>query len=248
MNSLSDDRQITFHGPRQEVTSRRKPENAGNGEESGHVHCETEASPLGLVGYSLHIKEGSYAVSITEWNPWGEFLSMRDAMDELMRGGFTRPRAAAMGLQIPVDVYETNNDFIIYATMPGVNPSDVHIQTQGNTVRITGDMKEELPQGMQGQQTQQQMQQTQQGQQQDMQGRQQGQQGHWLLRERRAGHFVRVITLPTNVESNEAKAEFQNGMLVITLPKAAEARAKAIPIRTSGQQSTQQIEAQGRTH
>lgn len=232
-------------------------QNAGNREERGHVHCETEASPLGLVGHSLHIKEGSYAVSITEWNPWGDFLSMRDAMDELMRGGYTRPRAAAMGLQIPVDVYETNNDYIIYATMPGVNPSDVHIQTQGNTVRITGDMKEELPQGMQGQQSQQQTQQQMQQQsqqsrqqgQQGQQGQQQSQQGHWLLRERRTGHFVRVITLPTSVESNEAKAEFQNGMLVITLPKAAEARAKAIPIRSSGQQqSTQQIEAQGRTH
>ncbi len=174
---------------------------------------------------------------------------MRDAMDELMRTGWTRPRAAAMGLQIPVDVYETNNDFIIFATMPGVDPSDVHIQVQGNTVRITGDMKEEMPPGeMQGQAGQQQ---TQQAQQQAQQMRQQGQQpgtrqtGHWLLRERRTGHFVRVITLPTNVESNEAKADFRNGTLIIHLPKAAEARAKAIPIRSAAEQ---QIEAQSRTH
>src|SRR5919202_1808282 len=175
-------------------------------------------------------KEGGYAVSITEWNPWSDFLSMRYAMDELMRSGFTRPRAAAMGLEIPVDVYETNNDYIIYATMPGVNPSDVHIQAQGNTVRITGDLKEGMPGQMQpGQQSQQMQQQTQQ---QMQQGQQQGQQGHWLLRERRTGHFVRVITLPTSVETNEAKAEFQNGMLINSLPKAAEARAKAIPIRS----------------
>jgi HSP20 family protein len=90
----------------------------------------------------------------------------------------------------------------------------------------------------------QQSQQMQQTQQQAQQGQQQGQQGHWLLRERGTGHFVRVITLPTSVESNEAKAEFQNGMLIITLPKAAEARAKAIPIRSGAQQ----IEAQSRTH
>lgn len=172
---------------------------------------------------------------------------MRDAMDDLMRAGWTRPRAAVMGLQIPIDVYETSNEYIVYATMPGVDPSDVHIQVQGNTVRITGDMKEEMPLGeMQSQQGQQpqQMQQSQQGQ---RQPQQQGTQptGHWLLRERRTGHFVRVITLPTNVESNEAKADFQNGMLIIHLPKAAEARAKAIPIRTAG---GQQIEAQARTH
>ncbi len=211
---------------------------------------------MGGVDYPLRIKEGSYAVSITEWNPWSDFLSMREAMDELMRSGFPRPRAAAMGLQIPVDVYETNNDFIIYATMPGVDPSDVHIQVQGNTVRITGDLREEMPPGeMQGQAGQQQtqpgQQQTQQTQQQAQQARQQGQQpgtrqtGHWLLRERRTGHFVRVITLPTNVESNEAKADFRNGTLIIHLPKAAEARAKAIPIRSA---AGQQIEAQSRTH
>lgn len=177
---------------------------------------------------------------------------MRDAMDEMMRTGWTRPRAAAMGLQIPVDVYETNNDFIIFATMPGVDPSDVHIQVQGNTVRITGDMKEEMPPGEMQSQQGQQSQQTQQSQQQMQQSRQQGQQpgtrqtGHWLLRERRTGHFVRVITLPTNVESNEAKADFRNGTLIIHLPKAAEARAKAIPIRSAAGQ--QQIEAQARTH
>lgn len=191
-------------------------------------------------------------MSITEWNPWSDFMSMRDAMDEMMRTGWTRPRAAAMGLQIPVDVYETNNDFIIFATMPGVDPSDVHIQVQGNTVRITGDMKEEMPPGEMQSQQGQQSQQTQQSQQQMQQSRQQGQQpgtrqtGHWLLRERRTGHFVRVITLPTNVESNEAKADFRNGTLIIHLPKAAEARAKAIPIRSAAGQ--QQIEAQARTH
>ncbi len=196
-------------------------------------------------------------MSMTEWSPWHELMSMRDAMDDMMRTAVTRPRAAMMGLQIPVDIYETNNEYIVYCTMPGVDPSDVHIQVQGNTVRITGDMKEEmLPGEMQSQPTQQ-MQQTQQpSRQQPQQGQQQGQQqlqrqgtaptGHWLLRERRTGHFVRVMTLPTNVESNEAKAEFQNGMLIIHLPKAEEARAKAIPIRsTSGQQ---QIEAQARTH
>ncbi|CCF83109.1 Hsp20/alpha crystallin family protein [Nitrolancea hollandica] len=191
-------------------------------------------------------------MSITEWNPWSDFLSMRDAMDELMRSGWARPRAAAMGLQIPVDVYETNNDFIIFATMPGVDPSDVHIQVQGNTVRITGDMKEEMPPGetqsQAGQQTQQSQQQTQQAQQTRQPGQQPGTRptGHWLLRERRTGHFVRVITLPTNVESNEAKADFRNGTLIIHLPKAAEARAKAIPIRSAAGQ--QQIEAQSRTH
>lgn len=177
-------------------------------------------------------------MSMTEWSPWNDFVSMRDAMDDMMRTGLTHPRAAMMGLQIPVDVYETNNDFIVYATMPGVDTADINIQVQGNTVRITGDMKEEMPpEEMQAQQGQQQ-----QGQQQ--QGTRSA--GHWLLRERRTGHFVRVITLPTNVDSNEAKADFKNGTMIIQLPKAEEARAKAIPIRsTSGQQ---QIEAQSRTH
>jgi HSP20 family protein len=178
-------------------------------------------------------------MSISQWNPWNDVMSLRDAMDEMMRESFVRPRmGGAMGLAIPIDVYETSNDYIVYATMPGVDPQDVHIQVQANTVRITGDMKEEHEPGSQT--TQQQTQQ--QGQQ---QGQQQARQGHWLLRERRTGHFVRTITLPMNVEAGEAQAEFKNGMLIVRLPKAAEARARAIPIRAAG--GSQPIEAQSRT-
>jgi len=187
-------------------------------------------------------------MSITQWNPWQDIMSLREAMDEMMRESFARPRmGAVMGLAIPIDIYETSNDYIVYATMPGVDPQDVHIQVQANTVRITGDMKEEPEPGSQMMQQQSQQQTQQQMQQQTQpQGQQQTRQGHWLLRERRTGHFVRTITLPTNVEAGEAQAEFKNGMLIIRLPKAAEARARAIPIRTTGG-GTQSIEAQART-
>jgi HSP20 family protein len=91
------------------------------------------------------------------------------------------------------------------------------LQVQNNMLQISGEVKQE-----------------------------QQEQGHqWVLRERRYGRFQRTLTLPRPVESDQANAEFEHGILTVTLPKAQEARAKSIPIRSG--QGSQQIEAQAKT-
>jgi HSP20 family protein len=70
-------------------------------------------------------------------------------------------------------------------------------------------------------------------------------QGQWLRRERWYGRFQRTLTLPRPVESDQANAEFENGILTVTLPKAQEARAKSIPIRDG--RAAQPIEAQAKS-
>jgi len=58
----------------------------------------------------------------------------------------------------------------------------------------------------------------------------------WILREQRFGSFERMINLPTAVKADQANAEFADGILTITLPKAEHARERKIPVRASGGQ------------
>lgn len=112
-----------------------------------------------------------------------------------------------------IDVQEKDNEYIVYAALPGVSPQQVNIQAQGNTLWLTGDIPEEQPK----------------------------ESGEWLLRERPAGHFERMLTFPANVSTDQARAEFRHGMLVIELPKGRAGRE--IPIRQIQPRETAQRQA-----
>jgi HSP20 family protein len=159
-------------------------------------------------------------MSISRWDPWSDIASFRDAMDTLLCESFVMPqRGGTVGaFGVPLDVRETDNEYVIQAELPGIRLEDVHLQVKDNTLQISGEVKHE----------------------QQEQG-----QGQWLRRERQYGRFQRTLTLPRPVESDQANAEFEHGILTVTLPKAQEARAKSIPIRSG--QGSQQIEAQAKT-
>ena len=125
---------------------------------------------------------------------------LRTALEEMGPPWWATPLAE---YNFPIDVQERDNEYVVYAALPGVSPQQVSIQAQDNTLRITGDIPEEKPQ----------------------------EPGQWLLRERPTGHFERTVTFPANVATGQAQAEFQNGMLVVELPKTPAGRA--IPIKTS---------------
>jgi HSP20 family protein len=159
-------------------------------------------------------EEEDQDMSISRWDPWGELVSLREAMNNLFEESFVRPRpggvaSAAVGLAL--DVRETPDAFTISASVPGVPAEDVEITVLGDTVRIRGERKEEREE--------------------------QGQGGRWLLRERRLGAFERSVSLPATVKADAASAEFKDGVLTITLPKAEEAKPRAIPVRAGGASS-----------
>ena len=149
-------------------------------------------------------------MSITRWDPWGDIVSLREAMNNLLEESFVRPRQGAPGqvAGLALDVRETPEAFVVTASVPGVPPEDVDITVLGDTLRIRGERREEHEQG--------------------------GQNERWLIRERRFGAFERVVSLPTGVKSDAATADFKDGVLTITLPKAEEAKPRSIPVRGSG--------------
>lgn len=168
-------------------------------------------------------------MSITRWDPWSEVVSLREAMDQLLRESFVRPsqamlRGAGMGMGMPLDVRETDDEYIVTATMPGVRPNDVNIEIKSDTLHISGETREEHEQT------------------EDMPSERRG---TWLVRERRYGRFERTLTLPTEVKVDQARATLEHGLLTLHLPKADEARARKIPVQSG--QGAQSIEAQSRT-
>jgi HSP20 family protein len=144
--------------------------------------------------------------NLIRWDPFREMSSMREAMDRLMDDGYTRPLGAALWDVSPVptmDLYQTEDSVVVKMGLPGVKPEDIQISVANGVLTIRGEVKEEKAE----------------------------KEKTFHLRERRYGSFSRSISLPSNVSADKSDAEFENGILTLTLPKAEEAKAKTIIVK-----------------
>jgi HSP20 family protein len=157
--------------------------------------------------------------NLTRWDPFNEMLSLRQAMDRLFEDAWVSPWAARgqangegrmMGL--PVDLYETGDDLVLTATVPGVKPEEIDITIQGDVLTIKGQFNAE----------------------------DKTEEGSYLRHERRSGSFYRQVALPSAVKSDAAEATFEHGVLKLRLPKAEEAKERKIAV--SATSSAPQIE------
>lgn len=142
------------------------------------------------------------------WDPFRDTVSLRDAMDRLFEESIVRPRTwlepARGAATLALDVHESDDAVTVRASIPGVKPEDIDISLTGDTLTIKGETREETEK----------------------------REGNYHMRERRFGTFQRSISLPTQVNADKANAEFENGVLTLTLPKVEEVKPKAIKIRT----------------
>jgi len=146
--------------------------------------------------------------NLVRWEPFRDLISLREAMDRLFEESFVRPRAgwlAPLGAEaLAVDVYETDQDVVVKSSVPGVKPEDIDITITGDTLTIKGETKAE----------------------------EKVEKANYIRQERRYGAFSRSVTLPTSIVAEQAKAEFDNGVLTLTLPKAEEVKPKSIKVKT----------------
>ena len=101
-----------------------------------------------------------------------------------------------------MDIEESPEEFVVTAELPGVDPDDVQITAVANKLTIRGELKDEETQGRTRHR-----------------------------RERRTGSFFRMLTLPTNVNADQVKAHYRNGVLTLTLPKREESKPRTIKIQ-----------------
>lgn len=147
--------------------------------------------------------------NLTRWEPAREMLTLREAMDRLFDDAFTRPfslvrEGGSTWSSLTIDMYETNNDVVVKAALPGLRADEVQINVSNDVLTIKGEMKHE----------------------------EEKKDKSWHIREHRWGAFERSIRLPTGVIADKAKADFDNGILMITLPKSEEVKPKTITVKT----------------
>ena len=148
-------------------------------------------------------------MSMIRWEPFREMMSLRNVMDRLVEDSFVRPSRLWPELErgeLPVDVYQTANDIVIKATIPGVKAEEVDISITGDTLTIKAEHKEEK----------------------------EVKQEDYFYRERRHGTFSRSIPVPVQVKAEKAEAVFDNGVLTLTLPKSEEVKPKQIKVKAKG--------------
>jgi len=143
---------------------------------------------------------------LVRWEPRREMTSLRDAMDRLFEDAFIQSGwfAPAWGAaeMLPVDVYETDDQLVVKATVPGVKPEEIEVTVTGDLLTIKGEFKQE----------------------------ENVEEPTYLRQERRFGSFCRQVGLPAGVKPDEAKATFENGVLTLEMPKAEAAQAKTVKV------------------
>ena len=143
---------------------------------------------------------------LVRWEPFRELISLREAMDRLFEESFVRPfgwLAPTEAETFAIDMYETESDIVVKAAIPGVKPEDIEVTISGDVLTIKGEVKEEK----------------------------EVKEENYIRKERRYGAFCRSVTLPVEVNADKAKAEYENGILSLTLPKVEAARPKTIKVK-----------------
>ena len=141
--------------------------------------------------------------SLIRWEPYRELMSLRELMDRVFEEPFTRAVTRGMLGGPAMDLYQTDDEVVVKASLPGVKPDEINISITGDVLTIRGEVKEEKT----------------------------VKESTYHIQERRYGSFSRSIPLPTVVVADKGKAEFEDGVLTLTLPKAEELKPKTITVR-----------------
>ena len=150
-------------------------------------------------------------MNIVRYDPFGELRSLQNEMNRLFSSTFSRTGGEndqmMQGAWNPnVDIYENQNQIVIEAELPGMKPEDVDISIENNVLTIHGERKFEKK----------------------------DENDNFHRVERSYGSFTRSFTLPPTVSSENADAEFENGVLRLTLAKREEAKPRRIEIKNKG--------------
>ena len=142
--------------------------------------------------------------SLVSWDPAGNWMTPLRVRNRLRPGHALRALAEEGASSfLALDMFETDNDIVVKATLPGVKPDDIKITALGNSVTIQGEAKAE----------------------------ENVEEGSYIYRERRFGSFSRTVTLPQDVDADTADATFEDGVLTLSFPKPEETKAKTVQVK-----------------
>lgn len=153
--------------------------------------------------------------NITRWDPFSDLTFLQDRVNQLFNQPFAVWRNPEQSLGSanffpPVDIYEDDHSIILQAEIPGIHEKDLDIRLENNVLTISGERK--------------------------LQNEEKKENFHRI--ERHYGRFSRSFGLPATVDPDSVNADFENGVLKVTLAKREEAKSRQIRIGP-GKTSTQ---------
>jgi len=147
--------------------------------------------------------------NISRWDPFSELVTLQDRMSQLLNQPFgfgigdrTEQQLAFSNFVPPVDVYEDEHHITLQAEIPGVEEKDLNLHVENNVLTLSGERKLETEKKKEN--------------------------FHRL--ERHYGRFTRSFTLPPTADTQNVNADFENGLLKVTIAKREEAKPKQIRI------------------
>jgi HSP20 family protein len=167
--------------------------------------------PTGLKSRTLNyqlLKEEVAMTVLTRWEPFREFTTLQDRLNRLFRESYTGGQDESLTTSTfapAVDVYEDEHKVALKIEVPGIEEKDIHVQVENNTLTVSGERKIEKEE----------------------------KEENYRRVERQYGSFTRTFTLPTTVDAENVSANYEKGVLNITLPKKAEAKPKQIKVNVS---------------
>lgn len=144
---------------------------------------------------------------LVRWNPYREMNRMRRMMDRVYDENLAQRWAASDEATSPLalDVKETEEAYIVKATLPGIDPQDVEITYTNKTLSIQGELKNE----------------------------EEHENERYHMRERYSGKFYRQLRLPFPINEEAIDAKYEHGILTLTLPKSEELKPKKIVVQAA---------------
>src|SRR4030095_11013859 len=144
-------------------------------------------------------------MNLVRWTPFHDMTLLQNQMNRLFDGALQGWPSEADGTRNwvpPADIHETDNDLVVTADLPGVDPKNIDVRVENNVLSITGERQFERK----------------------------IEKEHFHRVERMYGSFARSFTLSTPVQADKIQATYKEGVLRISLPKAEQAKPKRIAI------------------
>lgn len=146
-------------------------------------------------------------MALVKWDPFRDIITLRERMDRMFEDSLARfrmPEEAAMPTfwSPSVDIYETDENIVLKAELPGVDKKEVSVEVKDNTLILKGERKREK----------------------------EVKEENYHRVERSFGTFMRSFSLPVTVKQDQVKAKFKDGVLEVTLPKSEEAKPKQVKV------------------
>ena len=148
---------------------------------------------------------------LTRWDPFREFTSLQDRMSRLFHDSFGDREEALTTSTFapPVDVYEDEHNLTLKIEVPGIDEKDIDVRVENNTLTVHGERKFEKEE----------------------------KEENYRRVERQYGSFTRSFTLPNVVDAEKVSANYDKGVLKITLAKKAEAKPKQIKVNVGSEKT-----------